>query len=136
MVPIVGRVRSRLAALALLLLLVACDGGAAATSGGDGLRLSDLSGEWSNGAVTLRINDAGEFLVEPTDSDEQALMGGFVARDDRRVIFVTRVDGACPGAAGAYRADVNGDELTLTTEEDSCRERVAWFEAAFTRVDG
>lgn len=136
MVPIVGRVRSRLAAFAMLLLLVACGGGAATTSGGDGLRLSDLSAEWANGVVTLRINDAGEFLVQPTDSAEQALMGGFVARDDLRFIFVSRVEGECPGAAGAYRADVNGDELTLTMEEDSCRERVAWFEAAFTRVDG
>ena len=136
MVPIVGRVRSRLAALAMLLLLVACGGGAATTSGDDGLRLSDLSGEWANGTVTLRINDAGEFLIQPADSAEQALMGGFVARDDRRFIFVTRVEGECPGVTGAYRAAVSGDELTLTLEEDSCPERVAWFEAAFTRVDG
>jgi hypothetical protein len=136
LVPIVGRVRSRLAALAILFLLVACGGGAATTAGGDGLTLSDLSAEWANGIVTLRINDAGEFLVQPADSAEQALMGGFVARDDRRFIFVSRVEGECPGAPGAYRADVNGDELTLTMEEDTCQERVAWFEAAFTRVDG
>ncbi|HSK07400.1 MAG TPA: hypothetical protein VK990_07785, partial [Acidimicrobiia bacterium] len=109
--------RSRLAALAMLLSLVGCGGGA--TTGDDGLRLGDLSAVWANGIVTLRINDAGEFLVHPADAAEQALMGGFVARDDRRFIFVSRVEGECPGDAGAYRAEMNGDQLTLTMEEDS-----------------
>ena len=136
MVPVVGGVRSRLAALAILFLLFACGDGASTGTTGDGLRLSDLSGEWANGTVTLRINDAGEFLVQPAGSAEQALMGGFVAREDRRFIFVSRVEGECPGAAGAYHAEVDGDELTLTMEEDTCQERVVWFEAAFTRVDG
>jgi hypothetical protein len=120
----------------MLLPLIACGGQPATTSGGEDLRLSDLSGVWANGTVTLRINDAGDFLVQPADSAEQALMAGFVARDDRHFIFVTGVDGECPGVAGAYGADVNDDELTLTMEEDTCRERVSWFEAAFTRVDG
>lgn len=128
--------RSRLAALALLLLLVACAGGAGTSTTGDGLRLGDLSGEWANGTVTLSINDEGEFLVQPAGSAEQALMGGFVARDDRRFVFVSRVEGECPGATGAYRAEVSRDELTLTLEEDTCPERVAWFESSFLRVDG
>lgn len=128
--------RSRPAAFALLLLLVACAGGAGTSTTDDGLRLGDLSGEWANGTVVLRVNDAGEFLVQPAGPAEQALMGGFVARDDRRFVFVSQVEGECPGAAGAYLAEVNGDELTLTLEEDTCPERVAWFEAPFLRVDG
>jgi len=129
-------VTSRLAALAFLLALIACGGAATTTSEGDDLELSDLSGVWANDRVTLRINDSGDFLVQPTDSAEEILMGGFVARDEGRFIFVTGVSGDCPGSQGAYRADVTANELSLTREDDPCQERAGWFEDPFIAVAG
>lgn len=119
--------------------MAACSGTAATTTAagtGPPLELSDLSGVWANDSVVLRINDAGDFLVQPADLLEQILMGGFVARDELRFIFVTGVSGECPGARGAYTAGVDGEVLTLTLDEDPCGERVGWFEAPLAAVEG
>lgn len=124
----------RLGAIALLLTTSACAGAATTTSAGETIQLSDLSGVWSNDTVLLRINDSGDFLVQPADAADEVVMGGFVARDDRRFIFVTGVGGECPGTRGAYTATVDPDALVLTLGDDPCELRAGWFAEPFSVV--
>jgi hypothetical protein len=132
-------VRLRLSALILLLGLSACGGEATtATVSGTGqpLALSDLTGSWSNDRVTLRVNDAGDFVVlsagEPDQTDP--LLGGFVARDEAEFIFVTGVGGQCPAQRGVYTAAIDAGTLTLSLVEDPCPARVTWFQTPLARV--
>lgn len=129
-----GRVILRLGAIALLLASSPCSGATTTTSVDEAVQLSDLSGVWANEAVVLRINDSGDFLVQPADAEEEVVMGGFVARDDRSFIFVTGVGGECPGTRGAYTARVDSDALVLTLEEDPCQLRAEWFADALSAV--
>ncbi len=101
------------------------------------LALSDLSGSWENGSVALRVNDAGDYVVVPVDNPDQepALLGGFVARDERNFIFVTGVGGRCPGETGVYDAVIDSGALTLTLVEDPCQQRAGWFEEPFSRSE-
>jgi hypothetical protein len=95
--------------------------------------LSDLTGGWANERAVLRVNDAGDYVVLGPDADpDQPLTFGFVARDDVNVIFVSGVEGECPGETGVYRAVVAEDTLTFTLVEDPCPARTAWFELPFT----
>jgi hypothetical protein len=85
--------------------------------------LSDLSGSWTNERAVLQVNDAGDYIVLGPDADpNEPLTLGFVARDDVNVIFVSGVNGECPGQTGVYNAVVDGDTLT----------RTGWFELPFT----
>jgi hypothetical protein len=93
--------------------------------------LSDLTGNWDNGTLILQVNDAGEFLVLDPDDPEQALMGGFVARDGNEFNFVTGTSGQCPGQTGVYEAAVDGDTLRLTLIDDPCETRSAGFADEF-----
>lgn len=117
----------RLGMVALVLTSFACSGAATTTSADEMTQLSDLSGVWGNETVLLRINDSGDFLVQPADAEDEVVMGGFVARDDLRFIFVTGVGGECPGTRGAYTAAVDSDALVLTLEDDPCQLRAEWF---------
>jgi hypothetical protein len=94
--------------------------------------LSDLTGNWDNGTLILQVNDAGEFLVLDPDDPEQALMGGFVARDGTEFNFVTGTSGQCPGQTGVYEAATDGDTLRLTLIDDPCETRSAGFADEFT----
>jgi hypothetical protein len=95
--------------------------------------LSDLTGSWENERAVLRVNDAGDYVVLGPDADpDQALTGGFVARDQVNVIFVSGVAGECPGQTGVYRVVVEEDTMTLTLVDDPCTARAAWFELPFT----
>lgn len=97
--------------------------------------LSDLSGSWENERSVLRVNDAGDYVVLGPDADpDLPLTGGFVARDEANVIFVSGVAGECPGETGVYRAGIEEDVLTLTLVDDPCAERRAWFELSFSRA--
>lgn len=127
--------RLRLSALVFLLGLNAC-GGEATTGTGQPMALSDLTGSWANDSVTLRVNDAGDFVVlPPGDSDQNdPLLGGFVARDEAELIFVTGIGGECPGTKGSYTATLEGERLTLSLVEDPCPARVTWFEEQLGRV--
>jgi len=151
LVPIVDRVTRSLArrlsrrantalVAGLICMVSACTGTGdavtTATGTGPGLELSDLSGVWANDSTILRINDAGDFLIQAAASPDQVLMGGFVARDELRFIFVTGVGGACPGARGVYTASVEGEVLTLTLDEDPCEERASWFETPLDAAEG
>jgi hypothetical protein len=94
--------------------------------------LSDLTGTWVNERAVLQVNDAGDYIVLGPDSDpEQPLTLGFVARDDVNVIFVSGVNGECPGQTGVYNAGVDADTLTLTLVDDPCAARTQWFELPF-----
>ena len=131
--------RLRLSALVVLLGLSACGGEATtATVSGSGqpLALSDLTGSWSNDSVTLQVNDAGDFVVLSAEDPDQTdpLLGGFVARDEEDLIFVTGVGGECPGQSGVYAAAIDAATLTLSLVEDPCPVRVAWFEPPLARV--
>jgi hypothetical protein len=95
--------------------------------------LSDLSGSWTNERAVLQVNDAGDYIVLGPDGDpDEPLTLGFVARDDVNVIFVSGVNGECPGQTGVYNAVVDGDTLTLTLVDDPCTARTGWFELPFT----
>jgi hypothetical protein len=94
--------------------------------------LSDLTGNWDNGTLILQVNDAGEFLVLDPDDPEQALMGGFVARDGTEFNFVTGTSGQCPGQTGVYETATDGDTLRLTLIDDPCETRSAGFADEFT----
>jgi hypothetical protein len=95
--------------------------------------LSDLTGAWVNERAVLQVNDAGDYMVLGPDADpDQPLTLGFVARDDVNVIFVSGVNGECPGETGVYNAVVDGETLTLTLVEDPCTARTEWFELPFT----
>jgi hypothetical protein len=95
--------------------------------------LSDLSGSWTNERAVLQVNDAGDYIVLGPDADpNEPLTLGFVARDDVNVIFVSGVNGECPGQTGVYNAVVDGDTLTLTLVDDPCTARAGWFELPFT----
>ena len=117
-----------------MLTPTACSGAATTTVAGETIQLSDLSGVWANDTVVLRINDAGDFLVQPAAGADEVVMGGFVARDDRRFIFVTGVGGECPGTRGAYTATVDSDALALTVDDDPCELRAGWFAERFSAV--
>ncbi|MGH8951024.1 MAG: hypothetical protein ACRDX9_06350 [Acidimicrobiia bacterium] len=119
--------RFRPAVFVFLLMSIGCSGDTAVTSDQEVLELSDLSGVWANDTVVLRINDAGDFLVQPADAAGEVVMRGFIARDDRRFIFVTGVGGECPGTRGAYTATVDPDALALTLDDDPCDLRAGWF---------
>jgi hypothetical protein len=81
----------------------------------------------------LQVNDAGDYIVLGPDADpDEPLTLGFVARDDVNVIFVSGVNGECPGQTGVYNAVVDGDTLTLTLVDDPCTARTGWFELPFT----
>ena len=98
--------------------------------------LSDLTGAWVNERAVLQVNDAGDYLVLGPDADPgQPLTLGFVARDDVNVIFVSGVNGECPGETGVYNAVVDGETLTLTLVDDPCTARTEWFGLPFT-LDG
>jgi hypothetical protein len=98
--------------------------------------LSDLTGDWANERSVLRVNDAGDYVVlGPGAEDDQPLTVGFIARDEVNVIFVSGVEGECPGQTGVYGAVVEVDVLTLTLVDDPCTARVAWFEESFERSD-
>jgi hypothetical protein len=98
--------------------------------------LSDLTGSWENERAVLRVNDAGDYVVlGPEANPDQPLTGGFVARDEVNVIFVSGVTGECPGQTGVYRAVVEDGTLTLTLVDDPCAARAAWFEPPFTLED-
>jgi hypothetical protein len=98
--------------------------------------LSDLTGAWANDRAVLQVNDAGDYMVLGPDADpDQPLTLGFVARDDVNVIFVSGVNGSCPGETGVYNAVVDGETLTLTLVDDPCIARTEWFELPFT-LDG
>jgi hypothetical protein len=98
--------------------------------------LSDLTGNWENERAALRVNDAGDYVVLGPDADpDQPLTGGFVARDEVNVIFVSGVTGECPGQTGVYGAVVDEDTLTLTLVDDPCTARAGWFELPFTLED-
>jgi len=132
-------VRLRLSALVLLLGLSACSGEATTASvagTGQPLALSDLTGNWANDSVALRVNDAGEFVVlsagDPGQTDP--LLAGFVARDEAELIFVTGIGGQCPGQSGVYDAAIDAGTLTLSLVEDPCPARVTWFQAPLARV--
>jgi hypothetical protein len=95
--------------------------------------LSDLSGSWTNERAVLQVNDAGDYIVLGPDGDpDEPLTLGFVARDDVNVIFVSGVNGECPGQTGVYDAVVDGDTLALTLVDDPCTARTGWFELPFT----
>ena len=131
--------RLRLSALVFLLGLSACGGEATtATVSGTGqpLALSDLSGSWYNDSVTLRVNDAGDFVVLPAGDPDgtDPLLGGFVARDEAKFIFVTGIGGQCPGQSGVYAAAIDAGTLALSLVEDPCPARVTWFQAPLARV--
>jgi hypothetical protein len=93
--------------------------------------LSDLSGSWANERAVLQVNDAGDYIVLGPDAEEPLTLG-FVARDDVNVIFVSGVNGECPGQTGVYHAIVDGDTLSLTLVEDPCLARTEWFGLPFT----
>lgn len=98
-----------------------------------GPALSDLTGSWMNERAVLQVNDAGDYIVLGPDADpNEPLTLGFVARDDVNVIFVSGVNGECPGQTGVYDAVVDGDTLTLTLVEDPCAARAEWFARPFT----
>jgi hypothetical protein len=98
--------------------------------------LSDLTGNWENERAVLRVNDAGDYVVLGPDADpDQPLTLGFVARDEVNVIFVSGVNGECPGQTGVYGAVVDEDTLTLTLVDDPCTARASWFELPFTLED-
>lgn len=126
----------RSAALVTLLVIVGGCSGPLTLPEDSGLELSDLSGIWANPAVTLRINDAGDFIIQPAGSADQVLMGGFVARDGHRVVFVTGVGGECPGTRGVYAATVASGGLELDVAEDPCDLRVEWFDQPFAAAEG
>ncbi|MGH8873254.1 MAG: hypothetical protein ACRDWS_14930 [Acidimicrobiia bacterium] len=98
------------------------------------LAISDLSGSWENDSVVLRVNDAGDYVVLASGEagQEERLMGGFVARDDRQFIFVTGIGGECPGQTGVYQASITDDLLTLTLIEDLCESRSLGFGEPFS----
>jgi len=116
-------VRRSTAIAVALIVFTGCGGGG--DDGGPGL--TDLSGIWANDEVTLRVNDAGDFIVQPSDSEDEVLMGGFVARDEDSFIFVTGIGGQCPGTRGTYKAAVDSATLVLTLEDDPCLLRAGWF---------
>jgi hypothetical protein len=125
--------------LILLLGLSACSGEAttaSVTGTGQPLALSDLTGSWSNDSVTLQVNDSGDYLILPAGDPDEAdpLLGGFVARDEEDLIFVTGVGGECPGRSGVYGAAIEAGTLTLSLVEDPCPARVSWFQAPLARV--
>jgi hypothetical protein len=127
--------------IVLTLAIVSCSGtGTTDTSVGTGsgpqLALSDLTGSWANDSVTLRVNDAGDFLILPAGDPDEAdpLLGGFVARDEEDLIFVTDVGGECSGRSGVYAAAIDAATLTLSLVEDPCPVRVAWFETPLQRL--
>ena len=125
--------------LILLLGLSACSGEAttaSVTGTGQPLALSDLTGSWSNDSVTLQVNDSGDYLILPAGDPDEAdpLLGGFVARDEEDLIFVTGVGGECPGGRGVYGAAIEAGTLTLSLVEDPCPARVSWFQAPLARV--
>ncbi|HSJ84736.1 MAG TPA: hypothetical protein VLA91_13045 [Acidimicrobiia bacterium] len=132
--------RLRLAALVFLLGLSAC-GGEATTANvngtGEPLALSDLTGKWANDSVTLRVNDAGDFVVLSAGDQDQTdpLLAGFVARDEAELIFVNGIGGQCPGQSGVYGAAIDEGTLTLSLVEDPCPARVAWFQTPLARVE-
>jgi hypothetical protein len=96
--------------------------------------LSELSGSWENEESVLRVNDAGDYVVLGPDADpDRPLTGGFVARDEVSIIFVSGVAGECPGQTGVYGAVIEDDVLTLSMIEDPCGDRVTWFESPFTK---
>jgi len=97
--------------------------------------LSDLTGTWENDALALVVSDQGEYVIlsSPTDDPDQALMGGFVARDGIEFSFVTGTTGECPGQTGVYEAAISADALVLTVVDDPCEMRVAGFDAPLTR---
>lgn len=95
--------------------------------------LSDLTGNWVNERSVLRVNDGGDYVVLGPDADpDQPLTVGFVARDEVNVIFVSGVEGECPGETGVYHAVVDEETLTLTLVDDPCEARASWFELPFT----
>jgi hypothetical protein len=127
-------VKRSLATALVAMLVTGCGGNR--TLPVDEIELSDLTGSWSNDSVTLQVNDAGDFLILPAgDPDEaDALLGGFVARDEKNLIFVTGVGGECPGQSGVYAAAMDAATLTLSLVEDPCPVRVAWFETPLALV--
>jgi hypothetical protein len=105
------------------------------TPSSTGPALSDLSGSWENERSVLRVNDAGDYVVLGPDADpDRPLTGGFVAREEANVIFVSGVAGECPGQTGVYGAVIEEDVLTLTLAEDPCADRADWFEPPFSRA--
>lgn len=108
--------------------------GPAAMTTGATVVLADLSGDWDNGSLSLRVNDSGEYVVSSSEDPTEILMGGFVARDGSDINFVTGTTGLCPGQTGVYRAATAGGELTLVLVEDPCQERASGFEQPFSRV--
>lgn len=128
----------RLSALVFVLGLSACgDVTATTVTGADPqVALSDLTGSWANDSVMLRVNDAGDYLILPAGDPDEAdpLVGGFVAREEDDLIFVTGVGGECPGQSGVYAASIDATTLTLSMVEDPCPARAAWFETPLARV--
>lgn len=146
LVAVVGVTRStsngpRWRVLFLTMAIVSCSGtGTTVPSvvpgSGPPLALSDLTGSWANDTVTLQVNDAGDFVILPAGDPVEAdpLLGGFVARDEEDLIFVTGVGGECPGQSGVYAAAIDEATLTLSLVEDPCPVRAAWFETPLARV--
>jgi hypothetical protein len=131
-----GRLVRVALAAALCLLVGSCGESSETTESTALVTLSDLEGSWVNEAALLLVADDGSYAVfdDPAFPD-LVLMNGFIARQDDQMIFVTGVNGECPGQTGNYTAALDGDTLTLTLIDDPCPLRVDLFKAPFEKSD-
>ena len=98
--------------------------------------LPDLVGDWDNGELFLQIADDGSYQVlETADSDpNDPVMGGFVARDEADINFVTDVFGECAGMTGVYSVALDGNQMLLTLVDDPCQYRASRFSEPWNLV--
>jgi hypothetical protein len=132
-----GRLVRVALAAGLCLFVVSCGGSSETTESTESasvVTLSDIQGSWVSDAALLQVADDGSYQVfdDPAELVLPAMIG-FVARQDDQLIFVTGVNGECPGQTGNYTAALDGDTLTLDLIDDPCAVRVDLFSLPFEK---
>jgi len=100
------------------------------------ITLGDLVGDWDNGQLFLQVTDDGSYQVLETaaSNPNDPLMGGFVAREEANLIFVTNIYGECAGQTGVYAAAMDDTQLVLILVDDPCQFRATRFESPWDQV--